>query len=166
MTQIFGSHRLAVTGSVRGFVVAILSVAALMAGASKTSSDTPKPVHVREYKRKDGTVVKAYDRAAPGTATRPAGSAPRSPSPTTPRTPSSHTGAGAASKTTTLHNDHAGPEPGYASLIATRAARRGRSTAVRVHKESSSLQPQALGARGDKEPDSFKWIHVPSFGEH
>jgi hypothetical protein len=29
-----------------------------------------KPVHVRQYKRKDGTVVRAHDRAAPGTANR------------------------------------------------------------------------------------------------
>jgi hypothetical protein len=29
-----------------------------------------KPVHVRTYVRKDGTVVQAHDRAAPGTASR------------------------------------------------------------------------------------------------
>ncbi len=35
---------------------------------STRSSDRSKPVHVREYRRKDGTVVHAHDRALPGTA--------------------------------------------------------------------------------------------------
>jgi hypothetical protein len=51
----------------RGFVITLLSVAALLAGGSKTTSGAPKTVHVREYTRKDGTVVQAHDRAAPGT---------------------------------------------------------------------------------------------------
>jgi len=33
-----------------------------------------KPVHVRQYTRKDGTVVRAHDRAAPGTASKSKGS--------------------------------------------------------------------------------------------
>lgn len=47
----------------------------------KAKSSAPKPVHVREYTRKDGTVVHAHDRALPGTATH---SSPAvSPRPTT-----------------------------------------------------------------------------------
>jgi hypothetical protein len=114
MTRIVSSPGLTLTVIVRGIVAAILSAAGLMAGSSKPSSTTPKPVQVSEYKRKDGTVVKAHDRAAPGTATRSAVSAPRSPSPTTPRAPSSHTGAGAASKTTT----HATATPGRSPASA------------------------------------------------
>src|SRR4051794_37443140 len=34
----------------------------------KSSSSSGKAVHVREYTRKDGTVVHAHDRRAPGTA--------------------------------------------------------------------------------------------------
>ena len=37
-----------------------------------------KSVHVRGYTRKDGTVVRPYDRAAPGTKSKPSASAPRS----------------------------------------------------------------------------------------
>ena len=47
-------------------ITALLLLISLLAGS--TSSDNPKTVHVRQYKRKDGTVVKAHDRAAPGTA--------------------------------------------------------------------------------------------------
>jgi hypothetical protein len=32
---------------------------------SHKKNDRPKTVHVRSYKKKDGTVVKAHDRAAP-----------------------------------------------------------------------------------------------------
>ncbi len=35
---------------------------------SKSSQSSGKTVHVREYTRKDGTVVRAHDRRAPGTA--------------------------------------------------------------------------------------------------
>jgi hypothetical protein len=56
------------TAIARGFVVVLLSVAALAAGGSRSTSSAPKTVHVHEYTRKNGTVVKAYDRAAPGTA--------------------------------------------------------------------------------------------------
>jgi hypothetical protein len=38
------------------------------AGGSKSTSSAGRPVHVRQYTRKDGTVVAAHDRAAPGTA--------------------------------------------------------------------------------------------------
>ena len=34
-------------------------------GQSQKSSSEPKTVHVKEYTRKDGTTVKAHDRAAP-----------------------------------------------------------------------------------------------------
>jgi hypothetical protein len=35
--------------------------------SSKTASSSSKPVHVSSYHRKDGTVVQAHNRAAPGT---------------------------------------------------------------------------------------------------
>ena len=35
--------------------------------SSKSSSGTGKTVKVKEYKRKDGTIVKTHDRSAPGT---------------------------------------------------------------------------------------------------
>jgi hypothetical protein len=38
-----------------------------------TKGSPTKPVHVRQYTRKDGTVVRAHDRAAPGTASRSKG---------------------------------------------------------------------------------------------
>lgn len=47
-------------------IAAVLLLASLLAGAS-TSSQSPKTVHVHQYKRKDGTVVQAHDRNAPGT---------------------------------------------------------------------------------------------------
>ena len=37
------------------------------ASSKSTKSTSGKTVHVKEYKRKDGTVVKAHDRAVPGT---------------------------------------------------------------------------------------------------
>jgi hypothetical protein len=64
---------------------ALLSLASLVAGSSKPSSDKPKTVHVREYKRKDGTVVTSHDRAAPGTARKT--TTPRVRTPAPPRTP-------------------------------------------------------------------------------
>jgi hypothetical protein len=47
-------------------ITASLPLISLLPGS--TSDDNPKTVHVRQYKRKDGTVVQAHDRAAPGTA--------------------------------------------------------------------------------------------------
>jgi len=38
------------------------------AKSHKSSTSGSKPVHVREYTRKDGTVVHTHDRSAPGTA--------------------------------------------------------------------------------------------------
>jgi len=35
-------------------------------GTVATKGSSAKPVHVRQYTRKDGTVVRAHDRAAPG----------------------------------------------------------------------------------------------------
>lgn len=46
----------------------LLLALAAFAGGSKSAPSTAKPVHVRQYTRKDGTVVSAHDRAAPGTA--------------------------------------------------------------------------------------------------
>lgn len=40
-------------------------------GKGHASSSGSKPIHVREYTRKDGTVVQAHDRAMPGTAASP-----------------------------------------------------------------------------------------------
>ena len=50
--------------------IAIILLLALVAfaGGSKSTSSTGRPVHVRQYTRKDGTVVSAHDRAAPGAA--------------------------------------------------------------------------------------------------
>jgi hypothetical protein len=83
MTPMFDPRRPSFAAVARGLVIALLSVVALLAGGSKTTSGGPKTVHVREYKRKDGTVVKAYDRAAPGTAQHSTASTPK---PSTART--------------------------------------------------------------------------------
>ena len=50
----------------RRVITAFLLLTSLLGGSS--SSQSSKTIHVREYKRKDGTVVHAHDRAAPGTA--------------------------------------------------------------------------------------------------
>jgi hypothetical protein len=50
-------------------IALLLIVATSFAAPQKRSSSSSKPVHVRTYTRKDGTVVQAHDRAAPGTAT-------------------------------------------------------------------------------------------------
>jgi hypothetical protein len=53
-------------------IVALILVLVSFAVAQKpksSSSSTDKTVHVRQYTRKNGTVVSAYNRAAPGTAT-------------------------------------------------------------------------------------------------
>jgi hypothetical protein len=47
--------------------------------APRTTRSAPKgnpakPVHVRQYTRRDGTIVRAHDRAAPGTASKTKGS--------------------------------------------------------------------------------------------
>src|ERR1017187_2192441 len=53
----------------RILIALLLSVASLLAGNSRAaSSGAKKTVHVRQYTRKDGTVVRAHVRAAPGTA--------------------------------------------------------------------------------------------------
>jgi hypothetical protein len=41
---------------------------------SAAKGSLPKPVHVRQYTRKDGTVVRAHNRAAPGIARKSNGS--------------------------------------------------------------------------------------------
>jgi hypothetical protein len=54
-------------------IVALILLLVSFAVAQKpkaSSSSTDKTVHVRQYTRKDGTVVQAYDRRAPGTATK------------------------------------------------------------------------------------------------
>jgi hypothetical protein len=63
----------------RSIIVFALSVLSMSARPASTSS---KPVHVRQYTRKDGTVVSAHTRSTPGSA------APRSAS-TFPKTRSS-----------------------------------------------------------------------------
>lgn len=44
-----------------------LLVAAFCAGAAKTPKSSDKPVHVRQYTRKDGTVVESHTRSLPNT---------------------------------------------------------------------------------------------------
>src|SRR5947209_3418935 len=74
--------------------------------ATKSKSSTSdKPVHVREYERKDGTVVQAHDRALPGTNTK-----------TSPPTGAKDSGSQTESQTTTT----AIPKP------STVAARNGK----------------------------------------
>jgi hypothetical protein len=53
----------------RVLIAILLSIVSLLAQSSQPASDDQKKtVHVRQYTRKDGTVVRRYDRAAPGTA--------------------------------------------------------------------------------------------------
>ena len=59
-----------------GIIAGLLVLTSALAGGSKSTSSTAKTVHVRQYTRKDGTVVSAHDRAAPGTATPRPGVAP------------------------------------------------------------------------------------------
>jgi hypothetical protein len=60
-----------------GIIAGLLVLTSALPGGSKSTSSAPKTVHVRQYTRKDGTVVSAHDRAAPGTATpRPLGAQP------------------------------------------------------------------------------------------
>ena|ERR1700733_9057270 len=131
MTRIFASRGFPLTVIVRGFAAALISVAVLMAGFKLTPT-TPKPVHVRQYTRKDGTIVQAHDRAAPGTATRPSVSAPRFPLLTTPRTPSPHTAAGASNKTTAHTTTTPGWRPNPTSPSRSATGRTQRSSAVKA----------------------------------
>jgi len=60
----------------RGVVACALLI---LSASARTSSESSKPVHVRQYQRKDGTVVSAHNRSLPGTtAARSAGTHPRS----------------------------------------------------------------------------------------
>jgi hypothetical protein len=58
------------------FGVLLPALSLLAGGGGKGSSSPSTSVHINEYTRQDGTVVGAYDRAAPGTAqpSVPAGS--------------------------------------------------------------------------------------------
>lgn len=57
----------------------VVACALLILSARARTSESSKPVHVRQYKRKDGTVVTAHNRSLPSTtAARPAGAHPRS----------------------------------------------------------------------------------------
>jgi hypothetical protein len=91
MTRMCGSRRPLFAAVARGFVIALLSISALLAGGSMTTSGAPKTVHVRQYTRKDGTVVKAYDRAAPGTAQHRAAATPKQSTARPPAAPSGTT---------------------------------------------------------------------------
>lgn len=82
----------------RKLIAALLLLASLLASGS-TSSDNPKTVHVQQYKRKDGTVVRAHNRSAPGTA--------------------SH-------RTTTIVSRTPAPSSGAGSLASTKRDSRGR----------------------------------------
>ena len=163
MTRTVAPRSLPLAAIVGGFVVVILSAAELMAGSSKPSSTTPKPVHVREYKRKDGSIVKAHDRAAPGTATGPAVSAPRSPSQTSRRTPSSHAAAATASKTTMRTTTAPGRSPVPASPNRDASGRTVRSTAVQSTRKIPFL-PWRWVHRAIK-GIFLEWIHLPEFDE-
>jgi hypothetical protein len=59
MTPMLVRQRPSFPAVARGLIIALLSVVALLACGSKATSGAPKTVHVREYKRRDGTVVKA-----------------------------------------------------------------------------------------------------------
>jgi hypothetical protein len=104
MARIDFSRSLLLNTLVRWFIVALLSLASLPA-ESTSSSDKPKTVHVREYTRKDGTVVQAHVRSAPGTASHPTTpSVSKSPAPATRRTPATapvHTATANSSKKAT-----------------------------------------------------------------
>ncbi len=62
-----------------GIIAGLLVLTAALVGGSKSTSSTAKTVHVRQYTRKDGTVVSAHDRAAPGTATPRVAQSPTAP---------------------------------------------------------------------------------------
>jgi hypothetical protein len=74
----------------RRAVTVLLLLTSLLVRSS-TPFQSAKTVHVREYTRKDGTVVHAHDRAALGTASHA----------TTPHTPASATAATIIAPTTT-----------------------------------------------------------------
>ena len=62
------------------FLRSVVAFALVMLSANaRTTSESSKRVHVRQYTRKDGTVVSAHNRSLPGaTATRPLGRQPTS----------------------------------------------------------------------------------------
>jgi hypothetical protein len=76
---------------IRILIAIVLSAVSLFAaGTPQSFSSTKKPVHVRQYKRKNGTPVRAHNRSSPGTANRttkrtPAKVAPGTASRTTPK---------------------------------------------------------------------------------
>src|SRR5215472_17300965 len=80
----------------RFFALVLLLIASGLtwSGQKLASSSSSKPVHVREYTRKDGTVVHAHERAMPGTGSASATTAtttpaaPKSPTPVAPAGPS------------------------------------------------------------------------------
>ena len=60
------------SAAVRILALLLVLVSFAVAQKPKSSGSTSKTVHVRQYTRKDGTVVSAYDRRAPGTASKTA----------------------------------------------------------------------------------------------
>src|SRR5262245_43896564 len=56
-------------------VLLALATISVFAGGRSSGYSSSKTVHVTGYYRKDGTYVHAYDRAAPGTASRSASAA-------------------------------------------------------------------------------------------
>jgi hypothetical protein len=147
MTRRLASRGFPFTVIVRGLVAALVLVAELVAGSSKSASTTPKTVHVRQYTRKDGTIVQAHDRAAPGTATRSAVSATPSRSLVTPRTPSSHTAAGTSSKTVAHTTATLGRSSIPASPSRNATGQAPRSSALKATRKSSPCSRAGCSAR-------------------
>jgi hypothetical protein len=126
----------------RNFAVALLSIGSIGASDSKASPNGPKTVHVREYVRKDGTVVHAYDRAAPSSKTlAPATSPPSAsatprvitPAPQPTRAHASAPQSVGASSSTTPEVTIAAPKPGPAAAnraASVRATKTAPSTAT------------------------------------
>ena len=126
----------------RNLVVALLSISSLAASSSKASPDAPKTVHVHEYTRKDGTVVHAHDRPAPGTTNSatatspPPGSAtPRltTPAPQPTRAPASDPQSTGAPASATPQATTAALKPGPTAInkaAAVRTTKTGPTTAT------------------------------------
>jgi hypothetical protein len=78
--------------------------------SEKSKSSSPKTVHVKEYTKKDGTVVHAHDRASPGSGSSSSTNTPSySTVPTTYSTPAKTQAAPAAATTSyTIERDSHG----------------------------------------------------------
>lgn len=121
-----------------GIVASLLFLSSAFGGNSSSPASTAKPVHVRQYTRKDGTVVRAHDRAARGIATpRPratqSSAAAKYPNNALPKTSvpaTSHlaTGTTASAKTT----------PSNLAKVSTPAASPVRSANGRIERSAAA----------------------------